>query len=82
MTNKEFKKSVMRIAEQYKDLYDSIVIDRVKQIVFIGDVFFAQGEDAELMFDELEHCPKNIDEKQYLLWYLDGAGVLTNEEEN
>lgn len=82
MTNKQFKKSVMGIAEQYKNLYDSIVIDRVKQIISVGDVFFVQGEDAELIFDDLTFCPKGLDEKYYLLWYLDGAGVLTNEEED
>lgn len=81
MTDKEFKKSVERIAMQYKNLYDDIVIDRNYQIIAVSNFYSAQGEDAELMFDDLAFCPKNIDEKLYLLWYLDSAGILTNEED-
>lgn len=76
MTNKEFIKFIKTTTKKYKYLYDKVIIDKVLGTISVDDVFFAQEESAEILFDELNKCPKGLNEKVYLIWYLDSAGIF------
>jgi len=76
MERKEFKKSVWEqvksiMKRQSLNLAD-VKIDRLNQIVSTGEHgFFAQGEEAQEIIDGI---PADINEKVWLVFYLDSCG--------
>lgn len=86
MTRKEFTQSVYALANSMinknlandttaKNIYKNIIIDRSHQIISTSEFgFFAQGEDAQFIIDQI---PSWMNEKKWLIFYLSGCGEVS-----
>jgi hypothetical protein len=77
MTRKEFKKSVwtnvVQIMRKQKISLNMVVVNNSLPTVSVADVYFAQGEDAQELIDQI---PDDINPRVWILFYLNNAGIF------
>jgi hypothetical protein len=82
MTKQELRKSISSVAlsirQRYGLRYIDIRVDEISQIVYVGELFFTQGEDATEIIKEVDNAANltGLSNKTCLLNHLYSAGSL------
>lgn len=80
MTRKEFRKTVAQSAKNVLKRIDikrsNVIINHSLPTIDLDGYFFAQGDDAQELLDGV---PLDINEKTWLLFYLDSAGIFDSQ---
>jgi hypothetical protein len=70
---REIQSVALAMLRQQKINLQDVVVDDRRQIVSVGNLFFAQGDDASFL---CTLCPDDVDDRIYLVYFLIGAGSL------
>jgi hypothetical protein len=70
---REIQSVALAMCRQTKIKLQDVVVDDRRRIVSVGDLFFAQGDDATFL---CSLCPDDIDDRMYIIYFLIGAGSL------